>query len=120
MAKTWILDTDTKGTGAQMVPLEETKERPQRRTAPDVVAPERPRKETAAPGPSRPRRFKVVDVMTRQALAEDAGVRATVDVLRDVRSVVDVTIHVWDEDNERWRQLTRRESDRAVRTVPLT
>jgi hypothetical protein len=55
MAKTWILDTDTKGTGAQMVPLEETKERPQRRTAPDVVAPERPRKETAAPGPSRTR-----------------------------------------------------------------
>jgi hypothetical protein len=29
MAKTWVLDTDTKGTGARMVPLEDVLEKPE-------------------------------------------------------------------------------------------
>jgi hypothetical protein len=29
MAKTWVLDTDTKGTGARMVPLEDTVKKPE-------------------------------------------------------------------------------------------
>jgi hypothetical protein len=39
MAKRWILDSETKGTGARMVPLEEVKER-QSGKAP-TIAPER-------------------------------------------------------------------------------
>jgi hypothetical protein len=31
VAKTWILDTDTKGTGAQMRPLEDVLEKPEQR-----------------------------------------------------------------------------------------
>jgi hypothetical protein len=51
MAKVWVLDTETKGTGASMVPLEKTLERPSER-------PERPRPARKAPGgePRRQRR----------------------------------------------------------------
>jgi len=37
MAKTWVLDTETKGTGARMVPLEDTLKKP----APEPEAPAR-------------------------------------------------------------------------------
>jgi hypothetical protein len=52
MGKTWILDTDTKGTGAQMVPLEKTLEKP----APKKRA-SRPRRPAPVTGPtsSKPR-----------------------------------------------------------------
>ncbi|MEA2311055.1 MAG: hypothetical protein QOE28_1023, partial [Solirubrobacteraceae bacterium] len=51
-------------------------------------------------------RFKVVDVMTREVLAEDATGRALVDLLKSTRSVVDVQVHVWDDEDDRWRLLT--------------
>jgi hypothetical protein len=46
MAKTWILDSETKGTGARMVPLEEVEER--RSSKAPTIAPER------KPGPQKP------------------------------------------------------------------
>jgi hypothetical protein len=49
MPKTWVLDTDTKGTGAQMVPLETVEERNRDRRA----APARPPKRTASERPER-------------------------------------------------------------------
>ena len=58
------------------------------------------------PEPRGPRRFKVVDVMTREILAEGADTRTTVRLLEDVRSIVDVTIWVWLPETERWRMLT--------------
>jgi hypothetical protein len=53
MAKTWVLDTETKGTGANVVPLEKVVRRPeeaprrraprpQRRASDEVAAPRRP------------------------------------------------------------------------------
>ena len=42
MAKAWVLDTDTKGTGAQMVPLEKVLEKPEA--------------ENPSPAPTRSRR----------------------------------------------------------------
>ena len=48
MAKVWVLDTETKGTGASMVPLEKTLETPSQRPA-------RPPRSRKAPG-SEPRR----------------------------------------------------------------
>lgn len=59
-----------------------------------------------APEPRSPRQFKVVDVMTREVLAEGADTRTTVKLLEDVRSIVDVTIWVWQPETERWRMLT--------------
>ena len=40
MARTWVLDTDTKGTGARMVPLEDVLKKPE----PKATPPARPRK----------------------------------------------------------------------------
>jgi hypothetical protein len=44
--------------------------------------------------------------MTRQVLADGADARATLQALRDVRSVVDVAIYVWQPQDGRWRPLT--------------
>ena len=54
MAKVWVLDTETKGTGANVVPLEQAQRRPD-------AAPERPtraakRRDDAAPRPPKPRK----------------------------------------------------------------
>jgi hypothetical protein len=103
--KPWVLDTGTKGTGAQMLPLEKVLKKP----APpgDVFVPSKPPPRTAAaPEPRQPRRFKVVDVMTQRALAEDTDARATLDVLAGVRSVVDVHVYVWQPRKKQWRLLT--------------
>jgi hypothetical protein len=118
MGKTWILHTDTKGTGATMVPLDSvTKRRPE----PEPLSvPRKPKpRPPEPPKPRAPRRFRVVDVMTRQTLAEDASARETIEALRDVRSTVDVNVYVWQEERMRWRLLTSPEQrtlfDRAGR-----
>ena len=106
MAKRWVLDTETKGTGAEMVPLEKAHGRSGDRRGPIVVrgpgpAPQR------EPEPRAPRKFKIVDVLTRQVLAEDVGTRKAVEGLAEQRSVVDVNVYVWDDRRERWEQLSQ-------------
>jgi hypothetical protein len=105
--KAWVLDTETKGTGAQMVPLDKIGGGAGARGA-IVVKPPRPIPEKK-PEPRRPRLFKVVDVMTRQTLVEDAGVRETLDLLRGMRSVVDVSVYVRKDRDGDWRRLSQRE-----------
>jgi hypothetical protein len=115
MAKIWVLDTETKGTGAEMVPLEKVLERrPGRDLRPEFVAPGSRREPPAdAPAPAKePYRFKVLNVMTRQVLAEDVDARTTLELLRGFRSVVDVTVSVWDGELDRWRVLTLDEQKR--------
>src|SRR3954447_13885106 len=92
MARVWVLDTATKGTGASMVPLESTLTKPAPPSDRPYVAPKRARRK---PKPPEPPRFKVVDVMSGQVLAEGADARTTLDLLRDVRSVNHVRIYVW-------------------------
>jgi hypothetical protein len=105
MAKKWVLHTETKGTGAQMVPLESIEKRSS--AVKPVFVPREPlRRAEPEPGPRAPRRFKVVDIMTRQPLVGDAGTRETIDALKDVRSIVDVSVYVWQEDRDRWRLLS--------------
>jgi hypothetical protein len=108
--KVWILDTETKGTGANMVPLDRVLRKPGADTVPGFALPKLKPPEAPEPEPKAPRRFKIVDVMTREVLAEDADARATVEVLRTVRSLVDVTLWVWEPAHERWRMLTLDES----------
>jgi len=108
MGKIWVLDTETKGTGANMVPLEKVLERPDaRREHERIFVPRKPHpRPPEAPPPPEPPRFKVVDLLTRETLAEDADGRTTVDVLKGIRSVVDVTISRWDYETEQWRLLS--------------
>jgi hypothetical protein len=110
VGKVWILDTETKGTGANMVPLDRVLRKP----GSDAVEGFRlPALKPPAPppeAPRAPRRFKVVGVLTREVLAEGADARATVTLLEGVRSIVDVTISVWQPDEERWRLLSLEET----------
>ncbi len=101
-----MLDTETKGTGAEVVPLDSRKAVKGRGVV--VVEPKRRREKRAEP--KLPRRFKVVEVMTRRVLADGADLRTTVDLLEGVRSIVDVSIQVWEPKAERWQQLTQREA----------
>ena len=104
--KPWVLHTETKGTGAQMVPLESVEKRSST-TEPVFVPRETERTpESEAPESRAPRRFRIVDVMTREALVDDASTREAVAALKHVRSVVDVNVYVWEEDHDRWRLLT--------------
>jgi hypothetical protein len=105
MAKTWVLNTSTKGTGANVVPLGPAAGPIAPREP--LSVPRRPRPpEPKAPPPRPPHKFRVTDVMTRQNLADDASAAQAVAVLRGVRSTVDVTIYVWQEESGRWRRLT--------------
>jgi hypothetical protein len=108
LAKVWVLDTETKGTGAQMVPIDRAHGSAGEGRSAIVVA-ERKAKEPEPPEPRGPRRFKVVDVMTKRALAEGASARETVDLLRGTRSIVDVTVLVWEEKRGSWQELSLRE-----------
>ncbi|MDQ6816091.1 MAG: hypothetical protein M3018_01620 [Actinomycetota bacterium] len=105
MAKTWVLETQTKGTGATMVPLERVQSKP----APPVPGFALPRLKESQPaeaGPRPPRAFKVVDVMTGKTVSEGLDARAAIAALERVRSIVDVTVYVWEADTKRWRLLT--------------
>jgi hypothetical protein len=103
MGKVWILDTETKGTGANMVPLERATKRSS--AVEPVLIPRQPvPRVQPVPAPRPAPKFRVVDVMTRQVLADDATTRETAAVLRDVRSIVDVNVYVRGSQ-ERWQLL---------------
>ena len=112
MGRVWVLDTETKGTGAEMVPLERVHEQSARRGRHPVRAGRPAPPPSAPPAPRQPHRFRVVDVMSERVLAEDAGTRATLDLLDGVRSVVDVRVYVWEPEAEDWRALTFGEQKR--------
>lgn len=109
MGKTWVLDTETKGTGAHVVPLEQVLRKRAREPELNLVElglPAQPEPERQdAPSCARPRRFKVIDVRTRQTLAEHTSTSATLDALSRVRSIVDVHIYAWSSTRRRWRLL---------------
>jgi hypothetical protein len=113
----WVLDTETKGTGAEMVPLERLEKERKRQKGDrerirvivrdDSDAGNEPATEPKAPRVAR--RFKIVNVLSRQVLADDVGVAETLQALRSVRSVVDVNVYVWEPNEEDWRPLTMSE-----------
>jgi hypothetical protein len=109
MGRVWVLDTETKGTGAQMVPLDKVQQDAARAPKP-LVVPRKPRPKPPKEEPPRaPRSFRVVDVMTRELLADGVGARETLGVLRGVRGLGDVNVYVWEPDDDRWRLLSLRE-----------
>jgi hypothetical protein len=104
--KVWVLDTETKGTGASVVPLESTLRKPAAPSTPLYVPPKRAPRPSAPPEPRRPRAYKLVDVTSGEVLAEDVDTRAAIRVLEGLGSVVDVRIYVWDDATEHWVLLT--------------
>jgi hypothetical protein len=106
MGKTWILDTETKGTGAHVAPLEKASEKPSPERGLAVVALERPPRATESIEPLAPLKFKIVDVRSSRVLAAGVSARATVDLLEGIGSVVDIRTYVWMREAKRWRLLT--------------
>jgi hypothetical protein len=107
MAKTWVLDTETKGTGAHVVPLEKALEGPRSEPALATVRLERPPRPAGEPEQAAgPLTFKVLDIRSGELLGEGLDARATVDLLEGVGSIVDVRIYVWMRKAARWRLLT--------------
>lgn len=109
MGKVWVLDTETKGTGANMVPLDRVLHSDSR-SVPGFALPALKPPAPKPAEPRAPRQFKVVDVLTRKVLADGADARSTIGVLEQVRSIVDVTIWVWQPEDERWRMLSLEEA----------
>jgi hypothetical protein len=107
--RTWVLDTETKGTGATMVPLDrvERPEQPKREKL--WVPPKRTPREPKPPEPPAPRRFRVIDVLSRRVLLQDGSVRETLALLGGIERMHDVTVYVWEPDEDRWRLLTMTE-----------
>jgi hypothetical protein len=105
MGRTWILQSETKGTGATMVPIDGAAKRASTPEPLHVPRKQQPRT-PAPPAPRAPRRFRVLDVMTRQTLLDDGSAAEAVEALKEVRSTVDVTVSVWDDGRLRWRPLT--------------
>ena len=94
-----------------MVPLDELTQR-RSSPSPGYLPPKslregRPQpRQPGPPVPRAPRRFRIVDVMTAQPVLDDGSTREAVDALKDVRSIVDVHVFLWDEEDARWRPLT--------------
>src|SRR5262245_16551920 len=113
---TWVLDTETKGTGAEIIPLERLEERKRLKDTHErlrVVAPDDPETTDQSviepEAPREPRRFRVVDVLSRRVLADDVGVSDALEALRGLRSVVDARVYVWEPEEEDWRPLSMSE-----------
>jgi hypothetical protein len=109
----WVLDTETKGTGAEMVPLERLEQRKRLQGLRErlrVIARDESHALEApvvdAEAPPVPRRFKVVSVLSRQLLADDVELPEALEALRGVNSVVDANVYVWKADERDWRPLT--------------
>jgi hypothetical protein len=110
VAKTWVLDTETKGTGAQMVPYEKALRQGRTQEELALVELDRPPRPPQPVAPPEPLRFKVVSVMSSQAIAEGVSAREAVRALEAMRSVVDARIFLWVTGKGKWRLLTLDES----------
>ena len=108
VAKVWVLDSETKGTGAQMVPLEKVLRKPDSEQEARRARPV-PKPRQKAPEPVPPRRFRVIDGLSRELLLDDGDAPAAFEVLRAKSQPVDVSIYVWEPKPQEWRLLTNRE-----------
>jgi hypothetical protein len=106
MARIWRLDTETKGTGAHIAPLERAPERAAPEGELATVRLERPPRLLEVPAPPGPLKFKVLDIRSAEVLAQDVDARETIELLEGVDSIVDVRVYVWIERTGRWRLLT--------------
>ncbi len=106
MAKTWILDTETKGTGAHVVPFENALASAVEQQDLATVTLERPPRVRAVEEPAGSLKFKVLDIRSSSVLGEDVDMRAAVELLEPMGSVIDARIYVWMPKARRWRLLT--------------
>ncbi len=110
MARTWVLDTETKGTGAHIAPLDERPRSPEKPLSLTRMADPRPPRPNTAPEPRLPRRFKVVDVMASHTILDDVEAPVALAALAVMDKAIDARVYVREANSERWRLLTLAET----------
>ena len=73
------------------------------------VPPKRTPREPEPPKRRAPRRFRALDVVTREVLLDDGSVAEMLEMLRAVEHVNDVNLYVWEPEREIWRLLSMAE-----------
>jgi hypothetical protein len=104
MAKTWVLDSETKGTGAHVAPLPTGP--PARERELSVTRFRPPPREPAPPPARAPRSFKVVDVLGNRVIADDVPAARAIAALAQLRKALDARVYVREPGAARWRLLT--------------
>ena len=106
MAKTWVLDTETKGTGAHIAPLSPRAKQGEREKQLALVQLERGPRPAPAPEEQKSTRFRVVDVMSGAIVGEELDARSAVAALEQMRSALDARVYVRASPGGRWRLLS--------------
>ena len=106
MAKTWVLDTETKGTGAHIAPLPEGGRERSREAELALVQLARPPRPPRPSEPPPKATFRVVDVLGGEVLGEDLDAREAVETLAGMRSALDARVYLRHGENGRWRLLS--------------
>jgi hypothetical protein len=111
MAKTWVLDTETKGTGAHIAPLKRdggAKSRTLNLVRFHPPAAEHGSRSAAAEEsvPARALRFKVVDILAARVVAEDVTLSAALRALGSSRKAIDARVYVRRTEGGRWELLS--------------
>ena len=92
-----------------MVPLERHQVGPSP-PVPGFKLPRLKERQKPEPEPRGPLRFRLVDVVSRELLADDVDARGAVAAMRGLNSVIDVSAYVWNNETDRWRLLTLAET----------
>lgn len=71
MAKKWVLDTDTKGTGARMVPLDDVQKKAEPRAVPNPISP--PKRKAPAPAKPKPQVVRATPLAPGQVRKKSNG-----------------------------------------------
>ena len=106
MAKTWVLDTETKGTGAHVVPLSDAAPGGAREAELALVQLTRPPRTTGPSEAPAKATFRVVDVLSGEELGEELDARETVETLAGMRSALDARVYLHHGAGTRWRLLS--------------
>jgi hypothetical protein len=111
VAKTWVLDSETKGTGASVVPLERVLRRASAERELALVKLTPSGGKAPAPTAQAPAalRFRVVDVLNGKELGRDLSTREALARLAQMSSALDARVYTWIPGASRWRLLTLEE-----------
>jgi len=108
MGKVWVLDSETKGTGAHMAPL--PRARPAREGDLSITRFAAPPRAKATPPRRLPRRFRVLDVLGNRVLADDVQAPQALAALSQLHKALDARVYVREPPSDRWRLLTLAET----------
>jgi hypothetical protein len=106
VAKTWVLDAETKGTGAHIAPLPDGARGATKQAELALVQLTRPPRPPRPSEPPAKTTFRVVDVLSGEVLGDDIDAREAVETLARMRSALDARVYLRHGPRARWRLLS--------------